>query len=112
MRGRTLATAFNIDDDSNDDAQQVLELSERRRRACEEKRTAYAEMVAERRLPLSTTASSKPSPVGRVSTQANAFEQLRRLAEWKRSCNGARVRMPEEMKMELAAIAERQGFPA
>jgi len=98
-----VAGAFGIEDDEAE-ARRELELAAQSKRVQAQRRSAEVLALADvRHTAHSSSTAAKPS------VSMNAFEQLRKLAEWKRSCKGARRPMPEDMKDELAAVAECQG---
>lgn len=110
---KELCKAFSLDDDEEASAQRELELASQSKRLMTQKRSAEViALAADKRhgvpgyspQPYAQAEVVRPAP-----SSANAFEQLKKLADWKRACKGARRPMPMDMMNELAAVAECQG---
>lgn len=100
-RKKALANAFGMDDDE-DEARRELELAARVKR----------QRVDSRGPPHDTGAAiggapavGAPSLSGGGSNPMDMYEQLRKLAEWKRACKGNRRPMPDDMVAAIAATA-------
>lgn len=92
-RKQALASAFSLDDDDDGEARRELEL------AAKIKRT---------RVPAAgdSTTIGMPAPPGPAPQQGvDMYDQLRKLAEWKRKCKGNRIPMPDDLVKTIGKTA-------
>mmetsp|Transcript_13091 Transcript_13091/g.30580 ORF Transcript_13091/g.30580 Transcript_13091/m.30580 type:complete len:286 (+) Transcript_13091:90-947(+) len=96
-----LASTFGFGDDDDDDrTRREMELAAKRSRPG----------LVKESLPLpSSSSSSLALAAAGGSADNDMYTVLKKMADFKRSCNGARKPMPEALKAELAALAERTG---
>eukprot|EP00927_Polykrikos_kofoidii_P079836 TRINITY_DN76673_c0_g1_i1.p1 TRINITY_DN76673_c0_g1~~TRINITY_DN76673_c0_g1_i1.p1 ORF type:complete len:330 (-),score=81.96 TRINITY_DN76673_c0_g1_i1:241-1230(-) len=93
---------FGIDDE--EDGRRELELLAEKQRMRAQKHTSDTLALGDERNNASIAAPSQTAPV-----KLDAYQQLKKLADWKRSCAGERRPMPKEMMDDLYKVAERQG---
>lgn len=92
-RKKALANAFGLDNDDDDgEARRELELAARIKRQRVDTRPGELSMPG--------ASSSMPSPA-----PMSQFDQLRKLAEWKRKCKGNRVPMPDDLVAAIGGTA-------
>lgn len=98
-RKKALASAFGMDDD-DDEARRELELASRVKRKQVDPRVPSGQDAG------AALGSSPSAPsLGGPPTSMDMYEQLRKLAEWKRACKGNRRPMPDDMVASIAATA-------
>lgn len=91
-RKKALASAFGLDDDEGE-SRRELELAARIKR----------QRVDTRGPPTSVTAGTPPPAAEK--RPMDMYEQLRKLAEWKRKCKGNRVPMPDDLVAAIGGTA-------
>lgn len=96
------ALGFGLDDDDD------LAQRERAQAEMSNQKRALRRSSAAVALANEHQASGGSHSAARAPEQ-DAFENFRRLSEWKRSCQGARRAMPKDMESMVGHFAERQG---
>jgi len=94
-RKKALASAFGLDDDDDGEARRELELAARIKR----QRVGGGDPGAG-----SGMLSSAPPPAA-TKPAMDMYDQLRKLAEWKRKCKGNRIPMPDDLVAAIGATA-------
>jgi len=97
QRKKALANAFGLDDDDDGEARRELELASRIKR---QRVDVRGPMEGSSSTPATAAPAAAPS-------QMSQFDQLRKLAEWKRKCKGNRIPMPDDL---VAAIGMTAGL--
>lgn len=103
QRKNALANAFRVDEEDAE-ARRELELAAKIKKArveAREARVTEQTVVDTRPVPAAATAAP-PAP-----RPMDMYEQMKKLAEWKRSCKGNRRPMPDDM---VKAIAQSSGL--
>jgi len=87
-RKAALANAFGMEDDDDGESRRELELAARMKRQRVDARLGDS-------LPGAAASAAAAAPARGGGT--DMFDQLRRLAEWKRKCKGNRIPMPDDL---------------